>query len=483
MAADLLFSIPISWHCSPHHNIWTCDQFLQVPSQQYNECDDCGSGFADAWNAIKLGCLKVLSLPWSLSLNRSSSMECPRAARYVNFARRAAKTAFDVSAFRCLLTGTACRFSFGLRTGLADSSSSRGCRRWWCQCSTGTRGCRRWWCQCSTGTRGCRRWWCQCSSGPRRCISTTSSQHDPHYSTTGAGPSCRHHPSGSCISTTSCQHGPYSCRTEAGPSCRHHPSGSCISTTSCQHGPYSSRTEAGPSCRHHPSGSCISTTSCQHGPYSSRTEAGPSCRHHPSGSCISTTSCQHGPYSSRTEAGPSCRHHPSGSCISTTSCQHGPYSSRTEAGPSRRHHPSGSCTSWHSMELACHAACCSSSPVAPQCHPAPPRSSQSCRHDTPIQPLDQHVAVVIRPLDEFTWLQPACWETRVGAFWLSHTNAAWMSSIIPFSVPWSFRMQRGTPSTTISGHLIIYDVRIISQEILVEWHRRELVVVGVDMSA
>ena len=62
-------------------------------------------------------------------------------------------------------------------------------------------------------------------------------------------------------------------------------------------------------------------------------------------------------------------------CISTTSCQHDPHCSRTEAGPSCQHQPSGSCTSWHSMELPCHTACCSSSPVAP--HPAPHRSSQS----------------------------------------------------------------------------------------------------------
>ena len=99
------------------------------------------------------------------------------------------------------------------------------------------------------------------------------------------------------------------------------------------------------------------------------------------------------------------------------------------------------------MELACHTACCSSSPVAP--HPAPRHWSQSCRRHaypitcrttsspssfvaiiymsrlshhlshhiqplvvrrnhvdvTPVPPLDQHDAVVIRPLDRLAWLQ------------------------------------------------------------------------------
>ena len=67
----------------------------------------------------------------------------------------------------------------------------------------------------------------------------------------------------------------------------------------------------------------------------------------------------------------------------------------------------------------------------------------------------QHI-IFIEQLTWFLWELPykTLLDPDIGSWW-SHRSAAWMSSIIPFSVPWSIRIQRGTPSTTIACNPII----------------------------
>ena len=71
----------------------------------------------------------------------------------------------------------------------------------------------------------------------------------------------------------------------------------------------------------------------------------------------------------------------------------------------------------------------------------------------------QHI-IFLEQLTWFLWELPykTLLDPDIGSWW-SHRSAAWMSSIIPFSVPWSIRIQRGTPSTTIACNLIIYTVK------------------------